>query len=41
MRQVDEARQAELDRLGIHTILRKPYSQERLLVALHQELAAV
>jgi CheY-like chemotaxis protein len=38
--QVDEARQAELDRLNIHTILRKPCSHERLLMALHQELAA-
>jgi CheY-like chemotaxis protein len=37
--QLDEARQAELKRLGIETVLRKPYSHERLLTAVREALA--
>jgi len=37
--QLDEARQAELKRLGIDTVLRKPYSHERLLTAVQEALA--
>jgi CheY-like chemotaxis protein len=37
--QLDEARQAELKRLGIDTVLRKPYSHDRLLLAVREALA--
>jgi hypothetical protein len=39
--QFDEGRQAELRRLGIGPVLRKPYSHEKLLLAVREALAAV